>query len=237
MTEKKGDFSGRVKRLEQILKIRFRGHEHVIPALDHTPQSKQPDAKEVVNYQRLEFFGDAILNFAVCEKIFTLFPDADEGLLSRLRSTLVSKKVLARIAQKLSLERFVQVEAERLAHPSAHPKLLADTLEALIGAIYLDRGLKSVREFIWRHWHGYFDAGKLKRLDPNPKSSLQEYAQKHFGTLPAYQTEPHGKGFASKVHAGKKMVGRGTGFSKKEAEEKAALELLRKIRAKKMARS
>ncbi len=220
-----------VRALEKILKVRFKNSKKLASAVIHTSFTHHGEKS---HYERFEFFGDAILNFVICEKLFSEFPDANEGTLSRLRSTLVSRKILSRIAKKLLLNRFVMIsENERKEKRHQNAKLLADTLEAVIGAVYLDRGFKIVCEFILRNWDGYFDEKRLRNLDPNPKSTLQEMVQKIFRILPHYQTKPHRDGFSATVSAKKGLSAKGTGTSKQEAEAEAAQNLIRKIKARK----
>lgn len=232
MTTKQRDSALRIKSLSKALGLSFRNPKHISDAFTHASVPNLP-AHVTSPYERLEFFGDAILNFAICEKLYRMFPDADEGDLSRMRSTLVSKKLLVRIAQKLGLGRYILTGTSDDKQILRHPKILADTLEALIGAIYLDRGLGVSREFVWKYWNDYFDERKIARFDPNPKSTLQELVQKIFRVLPNYETSATSKGFAASVSVGNKLCGKGKGLSKKEAEEKAALILLKKLKTTK----
>ena len=214
--------------------IRFKNPKHLAAALTHTSMFNQNKMKGVPAFERLEFFGDAVLNLAICEKIFWTFPNANEGLLSRFRSTLVSKKILCLIAKKLSIHKFVimtPLENENKLHLDS--KLFSDVLEALIGAIYVDRGLKDARAFVWKHWKPYFNEKKIVKLDPNPKSTLQEVVQKIFHVLPVYQTSPAKIGFSAKVSIGRKFSAKGTGISKQNAEASAAEALLKKLIARK----
>lgn len=226
-----GDSLARAKALQKVLRLKFRNLKRLSDALTHTSAANIPEG-ESSPYQRLEFFGDAILNFVICEKLYHMLPDADEGTLSRMRSALVSKKMLARIAQTLTLGRFI-ITGSNEKNELRHPKMLADTLEALISTVYFDHGLGTSREFICKHWLPYFDERKIARLDPNPKSTLQEIVQKTFRILPHYETTPALKGFTAVVSCGTKLRGKGKGHSKKEAEEKAAVDLLKKLKGKK----
>lgn len=230
--------NSRLLALQKTLKIRFRKEKLFLAALTHTSfASNQPKISAALQkfspYERLEFFGDAILNFVVCQKLFTLYPTAHEGTLSRLRSTLVSKKMLTCIAKKLRLQQFVLAGNGGKIHALSNSKLLSDSLESLIAAIYLDQGLNTASKFIWSNWKAYFDEKKLARFDPNPKSTLQEMVQKIFKTLPSYETKPHSGGFIASTVVNKRLRGKGTGKSKQEAEAQAALELLQKLKRSK----
>lgn len=222
----------RIKQVEKSLGIKFKSARHVLGALMHTSLLNQTQAPDTPVFERLEFFGDSVLNVAICEKLLSEFPNVNEGTLSRLRSTLVSKKILNRIAKKLSIGKFVMIAPNDYHH--ANSKLLSDTLEALIGAIYFDRGFRQAREFVWKNWDTYFDQKKLAQLDPNPKSTLQEIAQKVFRVLPTYHTKPAKNGFSATVSIQKKFSGKGIGISKQEAEANAAESLLKKLRTKKI---
>lgn len=230
---KKADKSAEnAKKLQKILKIKFRKPERLVGALTHS--SLQISGQDCP-YERLEFFGDAVLNFVICEELFLRFPKANEGTLSRLRSTLVSRKILAKIAKKLLIHRFVLIsEFHQNGKLFQNLKLLADTLEAIVGAIYLDRGFNTVCKFVSENWDSYFDEKKIRELDPNPKSTLQEMVQKIFKMLPVYIIKPMRNGFRAQAIIKKGLSANGTGLSKQEAEVEAAQNLLRKLKTKKV---
>jgi len=233
MPDKNG-LQQKVKKIQTRIGICFRRSRLLTSALTHSSYTYENPDLNLSNYERLEFFGDAVLNLIICEKLFEKFPAANEGLLSRLRSILVSKKLLARVAEKISLHRFIVVgRGEECRSISVSAKVLADVLEAVIGALYLDRGMKVTATFVCKHWRSYFDAEKLHAFDPNPKSSLQEYSQKTRGALPVYRVEKTRTGFRAHVSIGTRSVGKGKGTSKQEAEEAAADELLSKIKTRK----
>ena len=180
-------------------------------------------------FQRLEFLGDAILNFFIVTELYRRFPKANEGLLSRLRSILVSKKLLAKIARSLRLA------IEKNGADPGNDKVFSDIFEALIAALYFDRGKKAANRFLSKHFKPYFDQKKLISFDPNPKSTLQEYTQKKSGILPVYQTrfeKKHGL-FTAYVTIKRRMKTKGEGRTKQEAESKAASLLLKKLKIKK----
>ncbi len=217
--------------LQRKIKIKFKRPKRFISALIHSSYKNENPHATQSDYERLEFFGDSILNFAICEKLYHLFPDANEGFLSRLRSVLVSKRILVRIARQLSLGKFIVVgKGERRQNFSHQIKLLADTLESLIGAIYLDRGLYTARAFVWRSWAPFLDEKKLSRLEPNPKGALQEFTQKTYHSLPKYTTQHHRRGFHSTVSITGGAHAQGIGSSKQEAETQAAQALLKKMK-------
>ena len=200
-------------------------------ALTHPSYRNEHPHFRLADFDRLEFFGDSILNYVICCELIEAFPEADEGILSRFRSTLVSKKMLARVGEELRLGRFLKLGRGLASEKGPqHSKILADSLEALIAAIYEDQGLASAREFIVKHLGPYLNPRRLLRLDPNPKSTLQEFAQKQWRKIPEYSWKPTRQGIRVQVRIGRKYRVAVTGKNRKDLEEKAARELLRKLR-------
>lgn len=223
-----------LEKFQKKIKIRFRNKRNLKSAFTHPSYDHENFLEIRTDFERLEFFGDSILNFAICEKLFDLFPNASEGSLSRLRSILVSKKILSRISKKLGLWNLTLFgRNEGSLKDPFRMKLLADILESLIGAIYLERGMKPARAFVWKYWNPYFNARRLLELDPNPKSTLQEFTQKFYRALPNYQIKPAKNGFVCKIKLPSRIMGMGKGTSKQESEEQAAQALLAKLKKKK----
>jgi len=223
-----------LEKFQKKIKIRFYSKRHLMSAFIHPSFDHENPSGRKSNFERLEFFGDSILNFAVCEKLFEMFPNASEGSLSRLRSILVSRKILSRISKKMELWKLTLFgRNEQFLKDPYRTKLLADILEAFIGALYLDRGLKTARLFIWKYWQPYFNERKLFELDPNPKSTLQEFTQRFYRALPNYQIKPVKNGFLCKIKLPNRAVGIGKGFSKQESEEQAAQALIVKLKKRK----
>ena len=211
--------------------IRFRNKHLYQAAFTHPSYRNENTPEELEDFDRLEFFGDAILNFVVCKKIYALFPDADEGLLSRIRSILVSRKILFRVARQLGVIR--ELKLGRGLHEQEEflkAKIAADSLESLIGALYFDQGLERAERFILRHFAPYFDAKKLFRLDPNPKSTLQELVQRRWQKLPVYSSVTTDKGVKTVVSITRGRQAVAFARTRKESEEKAARLLIRRIR-------
>ena len=227
----------RVKKqgLDKTLGRTFRNKRLFLTALTHP---SHPAANQNTGFseqfQRLEFLGDTILNFFIATELFRRFPQADEGQLSRLRSILVSKKLLAKMARSLRLSDFNPQTDETNGANSGNDKILSDIFEALIAAIYFDRGKKAANRFLLKHFKPYFNQKKLISFDPNPKSTLQEYAQKKSGILPVYRTQfekKHGL-FTAYVTIKRRMKTKGRGRTKQEAESQAAALLLKKLKFK-----
>ncbi len=200
-------------------------------ALSHPSYRNERAYRELENFDRLEFFGDSVINYVVCLKLLALFPKADEGELSKLRSILVSRQVLFRPAKNTGLAPLIQLGRSLIHQPEREKvKIYADAFEAFIAALFFDQGLKKTQAYLLKVFKPYFDPKKLYRLDPNPKSSLQELTLRQWKRLPDYRLEPHGKGFKSTVSAGGKWKASALGRSRQECEEKAASLLVRKIR-------
>lgn len=200
-------------------------------ALTHPSYRNEHPHLRLADFDRLEFFGDAILNYVICCELIDAFPEANEGILSRFRSTLVSKRILCRVAREIQLGRIIKLgQGLRREKANQQNKILADTLEALIAAIYEDQGLPQAKEFILKHLGPYLNPRRLLRLDPNPKSTLQELSQKQWRRIPEYSWKSTRQGIRVEVRIGRKYHVAVTGKNRRELEEKAARELLRKLR-------
>ena len=220
------------------LKLKFKTPALLESALTHPSYRYEHNVKHLENFDRMEFFGDSILNFVICRKIYKLFPDADEGALSKLRSILVSKKILSRIAREIGL--LPQIKIGRSLKDQKdfiRGKICTDAFESLIAAIYFDRGFDFAEKFILKHFKGYFDAKRLFRLDPNPKSTLQELVQNHWHKLPLYTSEQTEKGFKTLISVSPSRKASALAKNRKDSEEKAARLLLRKLRQEWVGRS
>lgn len=200
-------------------------------ALTHPSYRHEHPHHPLPDFDRLEFFGDAVLNFVICCELLEAFPESNEGILSRFRSTLVSRRILTRVAGEIRLGRFL-----RLGHGLQNDKgvlqnkILSDAFEAVIGALYYDQGLPAARDFILKHLGPYVNPRRLLRLDPNPKSTLQELSQKHWKKVPQYSWKATREGIRVEVCIGRKYRHAVTGKVRRELEEKAARELLKKLR-------
>lgn len=203
----------------------FKNPDHLKEALSH--KSFASESKTSVYNERLEFLGDSVLAAVVAHHLYRSHPDEDEGTLSKKKSQLVSRPNLARWAAEIDLGAHLLLGVgEETTGGRSRQSLLGNALEALIGAVYLDGGYdaaeKFIRGFLGRH-------GELAETDY--KSRLQEVLQRKFKVPPLYELEgalgpDHDKTFKVVVQLGQKVLGRGTGKSKKEAEQSAARDAL-----------
>ena len=184
--------------------------------------------------ERLEFLGDAILEFLVSKRLYEGFPEKEEGFLTALRASLVNTQNLYEIAQKLDIGKSLFLsKGEEDGGGRQNPSLLADTLEAIIGAMYIDSGLEAVSDFLEKNFFGQITQKASQPLK-DPKSRLQELVQAKGDSSPRYivleESGPdHDKKFIMEVVVDGKKVGRGLGKSKSEAEQEAAKSALESL--------
>lgn len=224
-----GERVERLRELESKLDVRFRDLSLLNLALTHGSYTHE-EGGEQGTYERLEFLGDAVLNLVVSDHLYRRFPTRSEGDLARLRARLVNEPTLASIARRLDLGSYILLgRGEERGGGRERSSMLADVLEAVVGAVYLDSGFGVAHAMVSR-WY----ADPLEHLDEVPadfKSQLQEYVQQHERKLPRYRitgTEgpDHAKAFVAVVEVGGRVLGEGRGRTKKEAEQAAAAEAL-----------
>ena len=217
--------------LEEKIKVIFKDKSFLKLSLTHKSYAYEKGLK---NYnERLEFLGDSILNMVIADFLYRKFPAYDEGELSKLKSTLVSGKTVLSYAKDIELGKFIYLSVGEIESGGRERgSILANTWEALVGAIYLDQGLKVASKFIL----SYIDI-KKDFLNEDYKSCLQELVQKKFKVLPHYtvvfESGPeHKKEFLVEVKIKGNVLGRGKGASKKSAEKQAAVEAVKKMLSK-----
>ncbi|HTQ39017.1 MAG TPA: ribonuclease III [Pirellulales bacterium] len=184
--------------------------------------------------ERMEFLGDAILGFVVCERLFHLFPDYLEGDLTKIKSIVVSRSTCAKISDELGLADFLILGKGMTTSPRIPASLLSDVFESLTAAIYLDGGEAVAREFIYRFIGPEITAAVAGELGGNYKSLLQQLAQRDFGTTPTYtlldeKGPDHSKCFKISAQVGPQRYQPAWGRNKKEAEQHAAQNALCQI--------
>lgn len=186
--------------------------------------------------ERLEFLGDAILNFIVTEKLYEEFPKLSEGELTEIRASLVCRDTLAELASLLKLGDWLLLgRGEEANGGRAKASNLANVMEALIGALYLDQGLAKARKFILRQLKPELEKIKAGKTTPNYKALVQEFIQGQKRPTPVYRlveaTGPdHSKQFTAEILVEGEVLGRGAGKSKKAAENQAARAAWEKLR-------
>ncbi|HER44280.1 MAG TPA: ribonuclease III, partial [Candidatus Eisenbacteria bacterium] len=189
-----------------------------------------------VTYERLEFLGDSVLALVTSVYLVDNFPDDDEGGLTQKKSLLVSKNVLTKKADEIGIRDFIILSDNAMkGGVAAQDSVLSAALEAVIGAIYLDGGLEYARTFIESRILGDMDEILEHRDHINYKSILQEWTQSKYRTYPLYRVRStagpeHDKIFLVEVKIGGRVVGKGRGKSKKDAEQMAAKEGLNELR-------
>lgn len=219
-------------RVEERLGVRFKNKGLLQEALTHRSYLNENRSVKKHN-ERLEFLGDAVLELVVSEYLFDAFPEKEEGELTQLRSTLVNATTLAIVAEAVGLEPFLRLSRGQARDNGRAKKfLLADAFEAVIGAIYRDRGYDAVRDFVKRVLVPYFTVVLGGTRQRDAKSLFQEEAQERVRMTPRYavlkeEGPAHARTFEIAVYLGDEMVACGSGASKKEAEVNAAEKALR----------
>lgn len=213
--------------LETVLGYSFRDSSLLSQALTHSSLGYESQ-RTLADNQRLEFLGDAVLQLLLSEMLFARYRNADEGMLTKVRSQLVSTKALAQVGRRIGLGKFLLMGRGEETHGGRErDSSLADALEAVAGAVFLDGGMDSARALARHLFTELLDSLGSTPVDKNPKGQLQEILQAINPQSPHYQiisqTGPdHAKSFVSAVIWCGQELGRGIGRSKKEAEVEAA---------------
>jgi ribonuclease-3 len=222
-------------KLEGLLGYKFRDRRLFSEALTHKSFQHENTGSQSAHNERMEFLGDSVLGLVIAETLFTAEGILDEAEMSKMKSYLVNKSVLHDISAGLSLGDYVSLgRGEESTGGRLKRSILADTLEALFGAVFLDSDYETVRTLILRLYKDKIPNVIEKNEGYDFKSELQEHCQALFGTLPEYRIvnqegEEHRKVFTAEVSIKETIYGRGTGKSKKEAQMLAAQEALGKI--------
>ena len=205
--------------LEKKLKLKFSDPKILIKSLTH--KSYDP----LNNNEKIEFLGDRVLGLVISKKLLEIYPDEREGILDKKFASLVNKRKCLEIAKKIELQKYILVFNPKNKKIVIEDKVIADCLEALIGAIYLDKGINFVEKFILNLWNEHINASVVTEIDA--KTKLQEYSLKMFKTLPIYRlisnTGPRHKPlFKVSVKLKNTRIFTADGSSKKDAEQNAA---------------
>lgn len=236
-----GDFidtSQNLAKLQASLGHEFRRPMLLQDALRHSSYvHENPDDPGLSN-ERLEFLGDAVLELCITRLLYTRFPDAQEGQLSKARAWLVNERALAGLARDLDLGPLLLLgRGEELQGGREKPSILADAVEALLAAVYLDAGLEAVDQVIRSLWGGRLDEAYERAASKDYKTRVQELVQEKLKKTPRYQvldaTGPdHAKTFQVALVVGGEKLAQGSGHSKKEAEQRAAAKALAEMEGK-----
>lgn len=220
--------------IESILRYSFLNKSWIVQAFTHRSFFHEHRNLLKEHNERLEFLGDAVLTLIISSYLFTIFPTTQEGQLSQLRAEIVNAKTCSIFTQKMRLEKFLLISKGKLgSFHQGKSSVLGDLFEAILGAIYLDGGLKPAQEFIFLHFSEEIDA-IIQSPVRNWKAELQDYTQKMFHDVPTYKVEKeegpdHEKSFYVTVSIQNRILGEGSGNSKKEAQMLAAQDALLKI--------
>ena len=213
----------RFKELQIILNYSFKNIEFLKQSLIHKSFDNE------YNNEKLEFLGDRVLGLIISKKLLEIYPQEKEGIIDKKFANLVNKKTCSTIGKKINIKKFMSLGGSFKFLERSDDKIISDCLEAIIGAIYIDGGLKSVEKFILKFWKENLQNSSLPLVDS--KTRLQEYSLKKFKELPKYtfykKTGPqHNPIFKTDVQIpnSKKFIG--TGTSKKKAQQNAASKLL-----------
>jgi ribonuclease-3 len=217
------------QNLEKKLKLKFNNQKLLSECLIH--KSFDP----IVNNEKMEFLGDRVLGLVIAHKLLEIYPDEKEGILDKKFASLVNKKKCLEIAKFLELEKYILVYNPKNKKIKIENKIIADCLEALIGALYLDKGLNITERFILTLWKDHINASVITQIDA--KTKLQEYSLKIFKSLPVYKlisnTGPRHKPlFKISVKIKHSKFFTALGSSKKDAEQNAAKLCLESITKK-----
>ncbi len=218
--------------LATTLGYSFNNQELILQAFKHPSYVYEKDELGISDNQRLEFLGDAVISLAISHLLMESFPEIREGDLSKYRASLVSESGLYHIAHELQLGDYLLLgKGEEQTSGRKKPSIISDAFEALIGAIYLDGGFEEALRIIAKLFSLLLNKINIGKSINDFKTELQEYSQDTFQSPPEYRVEKetgpdHDKTFYVSVYLKKKLMGRGKGKSKKEAEQKAAKETL-----------
>ena len=216
-----------LKELEKILDYNFKDLNLLEQSLIHKSFNNTD------NNEKLEFLGDRVLGLLISEKLIEIYPEENEGTIDKKFANLVNKKICSNIANKLNIKKFMILGASHKPLQKSSDKILGDCLEAIIGAIYLDGGLKSSEKFIFSFWKDFLENPTMPLIDA--KTQLQEHSLKKFKKLPKYtfykKVGPQHKPiFKTDVQIPNSKKAIGTGTSKKKAQQNAATKLLQALK-------
>ncbi len=215
-----------LKSIEKIINLKFNDKKLLSKSFIHKSYNKE------INNEKLEFLGDRVIGLIISKKLLNLYPNEKEGIIDKKFASLVNKNTCAKVFRSLNLKKFIKTGNSFKIIRSEDERLLSDTCEALIGAVYLDQGFVVTEKFVLKIWRHFIKDSKIIKLDP--KTKIQEFSLKKFKKLPIYKTikktGPNHNPFfqvSIQIENSKKYIGQGN--SKKNAEQNAALKLIRNL--------
>lgn len=223
-----------MQAIEERIQYGFSNKSLLLNALTHSSYANENRGRSCESNERLEFLGDSVLGLVVADALYGRFPDMPEGRMTRLRAQLVCEESLHHVATQIGLGEYIRLgKGEEHTGGRTRTSILADAVEALIAAMYLDGGMEVSRAFITRYILTALD-GQMPGFGDS-KTELQELVQRKSGSVLAYELlsesgPDHDKTFTSQVSLNGKPIGSGSGRTKKEAEQAAARAALRELR-------
>lgn len=221
----------RLQALEERLPFSFRDRVTALSSITHSSylhEHRDESAFGVTDNERLEFLGDAVVDLAVGLRLMQAFPGAREGDLSRMRSEIVDERGLSQVAMEIGVGKLLRLgKGESRSGGGDRPSILADAMEAIIAAVFLEGGLDAVLPIVDRHFHSLIDRAGSGEADTDYKSMFQAWAQAQLKETPVYRVVSeegpiHDRVYVVEAVAGERVMGRGSGRSKKEAAHEAA---------------
>lgn len=219
-----------LNELSQKLGYDFKNQDLLGEAVRHSSYVNEIGSNELNDNERLEFLGDAVLDLAIGHILMKSFPEAREGDLSKYRASVVNENSLSQVADELELGKYILLgKGEEITQGRQKKSILADTTEALIGALYLDAGFEKAKEIIEQLFLPLINKVAAGNAHKDFKSRLQEYTQQVYQSRPEYELimesgRPHKKTFRIAVRVRGQRIAEGEGKSKKQAEQRAARE-------------
>ncbi|PLX22019.1 ribonuclease III [Candidatus Parcubacteria bacterium] len=216
-------------KLEDLINVKFKNPDYLKQSVVHRSYLNEHPEFHLPHNERIEFLGDAVLEIVVTEFLYKNYPETPEGDLTNWRASLVNSKMLAVVAEEIDLESYLYLSKGEAKdkNTKARQYIMANAVEALIGAIYLDQGIKKASEFVHKYMLSKLDNILENKLYLDPKSKFQELSQEKIKTTPHYRVlgesgPDHDKTFEVGLYLGEDLVAKGKGSSKQEAQVDAA---------------
>ncbi|WP_416173347.1 ribonuclease III [Clostridium sp. LIBA-8841] len=223
----------KLTEVEKLIGIEFENKGVLITALTHSSYANQ--FKDVKYNERLEFLGDSVLQLCVTKYLFNNYKEKSEGELTKIRALVVCESSLHKVSIKLSLGKYIRMsKGEELTGGRQRTSIQADALEAVIAAVYLDKGIEVANDFILRNFKEVIDKAINEEIILDFKTRLQEVLQKNgevniVYNLVKHEGPPHRRKFFTDLMINNEVMGEGVGYSKKEAEQNAAKAALQRL--------